>query len=262
MKRLSLALVALLLIGVFLTACAAPALPTEKSGARSNAGFQSQKIRVGVDARLRSFEMLDPNENDFAGFDIELMQAIASKAGLDVEFVNVGFDQLITFIGRCQLDIGISAIAITDELKQQVNFSSPYLTTGHVVVVKKGNLTITGRDKLSDMTVGTQAGTLSEIETRKIVAAQVKAYPNFQLAFRVLTAGYIDAVIADKPHALSYVNIKPNNLKIVGDEFGSVNYGIALCKTRVDLTETINTALVAVKADGTLNSLKQKWINK
>ncbi|CAG1000086.1 partial putative histidine-binding protein, partial [Anaerolineae bacterium] len=164
MKRLSLALVALWLISIFLAACAAPTSPTGNPGARSNAVSQSPKIRIGVDPSLPSFEMLDPIENEFVGFDIELMQAIASKAGFDVEFVNVGFNQLIPFIGRCQLDVGISAIAITDELKQQVDFSNPYLTTGHVVVVKKGNLTITGRDRLSDMTVGTQTGTLSEIE--------------------------------------------------------------------------------------------------
>ncbi|MBI5653242.1 MAG: heavy metal translocating P-type ATPase [Chloroflexi bacterium] len=246
-----------LLLAICLAACDSATAPTAKPKSAS----QLPKIRIGLESNLLSFENIEPGANDFVGFEIELMRAIAGKAGLDIEFANVGLNQLVAYVGRCQIDAGISAIAITDELKRQVNFSSPYFTTGHVVVVKKGNLVITGRDKLSNMTVGAQAGTLSAIEMEKISGTQAKAYPTFQLAFQVLAGGSIDAVVADKAQAWSAVRVKPNNLKIVGDEFGNVNYGIAICKTRTELTQKINVGLAAVQADGTLNKLTQKWIN-
>jgi ABC-type amino acid transport substrate-binding protein len=257
-KNLSLAVIALLLISILLAACGAKSSPTQESSA--DAPTSLPKIRIGVDANLPPFEMLDSNTNELVGFDVELMRAIAEKIGFEVEFLNTGSSQLITLVSQCQLDAGISAIAITDGLKQQMDFSDPYYTTGQVLVVKKGNIVITGLDTLSDMTVGTQAGSLSEIEIWKIPGAQAETYSSYNLAFQDLITGYIDAVIADKPHALIYVEKKPNNLKIVGEEFGSVNYGIAICKDRADLVGLINNGLASVTADGTLEKLTQKWL--
>ncbi len=77
-----------------------------------------------------------------------------------------------------------------------------------------------------------------------------------------MISGSIDAIIADKPRALSYMRIKPNNLKTVGDEFGTVQYGIAVCKDRAELLQQINSGLKAIAADGTLDRITQKWINK
>jgi ABC-type amino acid transport substrate-binding protein len=213
-----------------------------------------------VDANLPPFEMLDSNTNELVGFDIELIKAVAERTGLEIEFVNNGYSQIITMISKCQLDAGISAIAIVDVLKQQMDFSDPYYTTGQVLVVKKGNITITGMDTLSNMMVGTQEDTPSQIEIGNIPGAQVQIYQSFNLAFQDLITGYIDAVIADKPHALIYVEKKPNNLKIVGEEFGSVNYVIAVCKNRPDLVEIFNNGLADITADGTLGKLTQKWI--
>ncbi|MBI5304759.1 MAG: transporter substrate-binding domain-containing protein [Chloroflexi bacterium] len=252
-------LVIVFLIGMCLTACSGQSAPTQSLNLQ--AALQS-KLRIGVDANYPSFVIVDPNNVGFVGFDIEVMKAIAAKSGLDIEFVNVGPNQLTTYIGRCQLDVGISAVAITDQLKQQMLFSDPYYTTGQVIVVKKGNITITSRSTLASMAVGTQAKTLSASEIGNIAGVRLIAYPSYDVAFQSLIPGYIDAVIADKPRALGYVKIKSNNLKIVGEEFGSVNLGIAICRTRADLATKINTGLAAVKADGTINRLAQKWLDK
>ncbi len=60
--------------------------------------------------------------------------------------------------------------------------------------------------------------------------------------------------------ALTYVDVKPNDLKIAGDEFGTENLGIAICNQRADLLKKINDGLAAVKADGTLSELQKKWL--
>lgn len=131
-----------------------------------------------------------------------------------------------------------------------------------MVTVKSGNTTITGQDQLAGMTVGVQSKTTGETEVAKIQGAKMKSYPTFDLAFKDLTAGLIDAVVADKVTALAYVTLSPNSLKIVGSEFGMESYGIAVCNTKPDLLKKLNDALAALKADGTLASLNDKWLSK
>lgn len=246
MKRLSIGILALL-IGIVLAACG-----SNKS--------TLVEIQFGTDATNSPFESIDMTSKELSGFDIELMNAIAAREGFKVNFSNVGFIPLMRGVAQCQYDGGISAIAIIDQFKQQVSFSDPYLTFGQVVVVKKGNLTINGHDQLSGMAVGTQRGTASVIEVQKIPGIHLTAYDSFDLAFQDLVNGLIDAVVAGSPRAQSYVNIKPNNLKIVGSEFASESYGIAICNQRADLLKKINEGLKAVNADGTLARLTEKWI--
>lgn len=251
-------MVVMLSISIFLAACGVPSSLTGTPSPDPTSALP--KLRIGVDASLPPFELPDPSTNEPIGLDIDLMKAIAARAGYNVEFVKVNYNQITTVVGECQVDGGISAIPIMDGLRQQVDLSDPYYTTSQVLVVKAGNITITGLGTLSGSIVGTQAGTLSEIELGKLSAVQPKPYETFAFAFQNLIDGYIDAVIADKPRALSYVNIKPNNLKTVGEEFGSVSYGIAVCKERTGLVQKINEALASLTADGTLKKLTQQWI--
>jgi ABC-type amino acid transport substrate-binding protein len=236
-------------------------LVTACASSNSTGAGQSKKIRIGLGASLPPFGSFDSNKKEFVGFDIEVFQAIAAKSGLDFEFVSVE-NNLPTLIASCQLQAGISALTSTNLLEQQMTFSEVYYTARYWVVVKSGNITISGREQLSGMKVGTQAGTASEDEIDKIPEIQRKSYETLNLAFQDLIAGYLDAVIADQPHALSYVAVKRNNLKQVGEAFGSIDFRIAVCKNQADLLKQINTGLSAIKTDGTLDRLTKKWLNK
>jgi ABC-type amino acid transport substrate-binding protein len=245
-----------------MVSCSSLSSQDTQSADGGNAATPPVRIKIGVDTSLPRFAMPGVNNSkDLSGFDIDLMKAIASKTGLSIVFVNVSFDQIIPLLGQCQLDGAISAIAITDLLKEQVDFTDPYFSTTQLLVVKNGNIAITGLDSLPGMTVGVMAGgSPGENEINRIPGAEIKPYASFFLAFQDLISGYIDAVIADKPYAISYVEKKPNNLKVVGNEFGSANYGIAICKNRPDLLEKFNRGLALSTADGTLKKLSQKWI--
>jgi polar amino acid transport system substrate-binding protein len=218
------------------------------------------KIKIGTDATFPPFELVDEKTKELTGFDVDLMKAVAAKAGLEVEFTNVGFDPLLAGIAQCQYDGGIAAITITDERKQQMSFSDPYFDAGQVVVVKQNNTDIQGKANLSGKTVGSQIGTTGAIETGKIAGAKLKTYDTFDLAFQDLINGQIDAVIADNPLALGYVGKNAAKLKIVGEMFTSESYGIAVCNKQADLVQKLNQGIAAVKADGTLDQLIQKWI--
>jgi polar amino acid transport system substrate-binding protein len=259
MHRLSAMILALACIGVLLTGCVRKSTPTP-APASPDAASSLNTIRIGTDATFPPFEAYDANTKEFTGFDIELMRAVAAKAGLDVAFVNVNTNQLLSGVLNCDYDGGISAISMTDALRQQIAFSDPYLTVGHVVVVKKGNITVTDRDHLSGMTIGAQKGANSAAEAQTIADAQLIAYPSVDGAFPDLIAGNIDAVIASKPRAQIYASIPANDLKIVGDAFGGDSIGIAICNRDPELVQKINDGLAAVKADGTLDKLTRKWL--
>jgi polar amino acid transport system substrate-binding protein len=265
-KRFTARLMVLLLIGVVSVACAgkgglsnAPGGATATPVSPATLSAPRGKILMGIDATYPPFETVDYGKRELIGFDVDLIRAIAGKAGLEVEFANIGLDQVLAGVTRCQYDGGISAIAITDVLKQRLSFSEPYFAFGQVVVVKKGNVVVTGRAQLSGMAVGAQQGSPSAAEISKIAGAQLKTYRTFDLAFQDLMQGLIDAVIAERPLALNYVSTPANDLKIVGEEFAVVSYGIAVCTQKAELLKTVNDGLAAVKADGTLDALAKKW---
>lgn len=246
MKRLSVVVVCVLILSALLAACGGAAAPT--------------KIKIGTDATFPPFETVDEKTKEITGFDVDLIKAVAAKVGLEVEIVNVGFDPLLAGIAQCQYDGGIAAITITDERKQQMSFSNPYFDAGQVVVVKKDNADIKGKGDLGGKTVGSQIGTTGAIEIEKIAGAKLKTYDSFDLAFQDLINGQIDAVVADNPLSLGYVGKNADKLKIVGDVFTSESYGVAICNKKADLVQKINQGIAAVKQDGTLDKLIQKWI--
>jgi polar amino acid transport system substrate-binding protein len=247
LKRFSSLIPAFLLAGILLSACAGQTTAPNK-------------LKIATDATFAPFETANMTTKELSGFDIDLMKVIASKAGFEVEFSNVAFSRMLTGVAKCQYDAGISAITPSAALKGQIAFSDPYLTFGQVLVVKKGNILINGREQLPGMTVGSQNGSPGATEIMKIPGAQLQAYDSYDLAFQDLVTGFIDAVVAGQPRAQSYAAIKANNLKIVGDPFATETYAVAICLKNPDLLQKINAGLAAVKADGTLDRLSQKWL--
>jgi ABC-type amino acid transport substrate-binding protein len=120
--------------------------------------------------------------------------------------------------------------------------------------------TITGRDDLVGKKIGAQLGTTGAIEAGKIQDAEVKTYDSYDLAFLDLANGQIDAVIADYPTALGFVGQNDDKLMVVGDVFTDESYGIAVCRNNPELLEQINSGLAAVKSDGTVEKLEEKWL--
>ena len=216
-------------------------------------------IRVGVDETFIPFTQPGADGKTPVGFEIDLMKDIAAKSGMEVTFVPSNHNQILAFVSQCQLDAGLSGVPISDPLAASMSFSDPYYTTGQVVLVKQGNLLIQGKDDLSGMKVGTQDGTPSEAELEQISGVDIRDYGTYELAVEDLINGYIDAVVIDYPRALAYLAVARNNLKIAGDEFGRVEYGIAVCAERADLLEPFNAALADATGSGRLDRLVKKW---
>jgi len=218
----------------------------------------SEKIRVATDATWKPFEYVDDNKQ-IVGFDIDVMNAIAEKENLDIEFVDVPFDPLLAGMAQGTYDCAISSITITADRQKDMLFSDPYFVAGQMVVVQKSNTTILGINTITG-NIGAQIGTTGASEVEKVTGATLKTYDEIGLAFQDLMNGQINAVVCDNPVAQGYVSKNPDKLKTVGGLFTSENYGIAVAKGKTELLEKINAGIKAIKADGLIEELSAKWL--
>ena len=246
-RKLFLLLTIVVMMSMLLSACAAGA----------GAGT---KVRVATEAAYPPFEVVDEKTKELTGFDIDLMKAIANKAGFTVEFKNTPFDSVLAGISTCQFDAAISAITITEDRKKTMGFSDPYINAGQIITVAADNTTITKPDDLKGKRVAVQLGTTGEMEAKKIDGATIKPFDTADLAFQELMNGQVDGVIVDGPTTQVYVDRNKDKIKTVGGMFTDENYGIAICKKNTDLTKKINAALAELQKDGTIRSLQEKWL--
>ena len=222
---------------------------------------EAKKVVIATDATWPPFESVNEQTKEIEGFDIDLMKAIAEKADLEIEFMNVAWDPLLAGIAQCQYDAAISAMTITEERKKQFLFSDPYFEAGQIVTVRVDNTDIKSKNDLSGKVAGAQIGTTGSFEIEKVQGATLKTYDDIGLAYQDLMNGQIDAVVADNPLALGYAGEYPDKIKTVGEVFTDENYGIAVCKTKTELLEKINAGLKAVKDEGLIEQFADKWLS-
>jgi len=223
-------------------------------------GQKAEKIRIATDATWPPFEYVDEQTKEIVGFDIDLINAIAEKEGLDIEILNVAWDPLLAGIAQCQYDAAISSVSITEDRAKEMLFSDPYFQVGQLVTVRKDNTDIKGRDDLAGKVVGAQIGTTGSFAIEDVEGATLRTYDDIGLAFLDLINGGIDAVVSDNPLAYEYVGKNPDKLKTVGEVFTSEEIGIAVCKDNTDLLAKLNSGLRAVMAEGLIEELIDKWL--
>ena len=247
MKRLLwFLMVGLVVVGLLLAGC-------------GGNGGDTGAIRVATDATWPPFEYVDTETSEIVGFDIDLFDAIAERAGLEVEYVNVAWDPLLAGMAQGTYDAAISSITIREDRLEQMNFSIPYYVAGQIIVTLTSNTDITGPETLSGKSVGVQSGTTGDYEAQDIPGVTVVGYDEIGLAFVALMTDQIDAVICDTPVAYGYVETY-DTLKTVGEVLTTEEYGIAVPKGKEDLLEQINDALQELLDEGIIEQLTQEWL--
>jgi polar amino acid transport system substrate-binding protein len=219
-----------------------------------------KKIVVASDATWPPMEYVDENKN-IVGFDVDLIRAIAENGGFEVEIRNVAWDGIFAGLANGQYDAVISSVTITDERKQSMDFSEPYINAGQVLVVRKDSSAVKLAD-LSGKSVGAQIGTTGAFEIEK-ARITLKSYDELGFAMEDLVSGRIEGVVADAPTAAAFAlqNEKyAAALKIVGEPFTDEYYGIAVRKGNAEVLSLINSGLAKVKAAGIDKQLESKWL--
>ncbi len=199
------------------------------------------------------------------GFDIDLMNEVADRTGLEVEYRNVQFDSLLRGLSSDLFDAVISGMTITDDRRQQVDFSDPYYNVDEALVVRSGS-EIESTGDLEGMTLGVQTGTMGQTEAGELLNAgdveAVRTFPStIDDAFDALEGEEVDGVIYDLPAAQEKVDKSGGSLELVEVIPTGSQYGIAFPKES-PLVEPVNQALAEIKEDGTYEEIYEEWIGR
>ncbi len=214
-------------------------------------GFSCKKktetvLRIGTNAEYPPFEF--KNGDQFAGVDMDLAKAIAEKMGVQYEIIDMDFDALIPSLTSKKIDLAMSAITITDERKQQVDFSLPYYIANQVIIAKnESTVKIEKLEDLAKYKVGAQNGTTGQIYVQENMVdkklmdkGNLKKYSTNIEAITDMMNGNIDLVIIDDSAAQGYAKLKP--IKTIFKIETNEEYGVALPKDS-PYKEKINAAL-------------------
>jgi polar amino acid transport system substrate-binding protein len=250
--------------GVFLAACGkkeAPPAPAAAAPASAPAPAAKTYV-VGTDAAYAPFESQN-EKGEIVGFTVDVVNAAAAKAGIQVKFVNTPWEGIFKALEQGDRDMIASSVSITDERKQTMDFSNPYFDAVQLIAVKQTSK-IAKFDDLKKAKVGVQTGTTGDEAVTKLLgktSAAIKRFESTPLALKELEAGGVDAVVADNGVVINYVANNPGGkFKMVSDKsFSPEQYGFALKKGNTELAGKINAGLAAIKADGSYNTIHTKY---
>lgn len=227
---------------------------------------QEEKLVMGTNAAFPPYEYVD-DEGNIVGIDAEIAQAIADKLGLELEIKDMEFESLVTACAGGSIDVVLAGMTVTDERKEEVNFSDSYATGVQVVIVKNdSDIAPTKDDEGNDIvdltgkTIGVQSGTTGDSYcTTDYGQENVKQYSNGALAVEALKNGQVDCVVIDNEPAKNYVAAN-EGLKILETEYIIEDYAIAIAKENKELLSNVNAALADLKAEGKIDQIINKYI--
>ncbi len=227
-------------------------------GATADLGLNTDGVlTVGSDIPFPPFEQGDPP--DYEGFDIDLINEVATRLDLETEIVDVPFFA-ITSGGGQNFDLGIAATTITDEREEQVDFSDPYFNAEQSLLVAADGDIQSIDDITADTIVGAQDGTTGETYASENTDGDVRPFEQIDDAYGALERGQVDAVFNDLPSTQSVADDSNGDLTVAETFDTGEEYGIVFREEGTEaLLEAVNGALQEIKDDGTLDELYQTW---
>ena len=272
-RRSFLAAAGLTVAALALTACGGSA-STASSAAASSVAASSEaastsaaaaelttveagKLTMATNATFPPYEMTT-DSGEFEGIDIDTAKAIADKLGLELQIDDMDFDAALLSVQQGKADIAMAGVTVTDERKAVMDFSDSYATGIQSIIVPEGS-DITSPDDLAGKKIGTQRGTTGYIYCSDDFGDEnVVAYDDGLTAVQALNNGQVDAVVIDNAPAKEFVAANPG-LVILDTSYAEEDYAIGMAKGSA-LEDAINATLEELKADGTLQSIVDKYI--
>ena len=239
-------------------ASSAAASSEAASAAADFTTVEAGKLTMATNATFPPYEMTTDN-GTIEGIDVETAQAIADKLGLELQVDDMDFDAALLSVQQGKADIAMAGITVTDERKAVMAFSDSYATGIQSIIVPEGS-DIATADDLAGKKIGTQRGTTGYLYCSDDFGEDaVVAYDNGLTAVRALNNAQVDAVVIDNEPAKAYVESNPG-LKILDTSYAEEDYAIGMNKDNTALLDAVNAALEELKADGTLQSIVDKYI--
>lgn len=216
------------------------------------------KLTMSTNAAFPPYEMTT-DSGDFEGIDVEVAGAIAEKLGLELQVDDMDFDAALLAAQNGKSDIVMAGVTVTDERQKVMDFSDTYAEGIQSIIVPE-NSDIASADDLAGKIIGTQRGTTGYIYcTDDFGEDSVVAYDDGLTAVQALNNSQVDAVVIDNAPAKEFVAAN-TGLKILDTAYAQEDYAIGVAKGNTELLNAINGALEELQADGTLQSIVDKYI--
>ncbi len=215
--------------------------------AAAKAIIANGKLVLGTSADYAPFEFhAEINGTDtIVGFDISIAQYMAEQLGVELEIVDMSFDNLLISLNKGDFDIVLAAMSSNEERAKAVDFSDEYYLSNNVILVQKQNADkYTTKESLQGVSLAAQKGTVCETRAKELAGeANVVSLVKVQDMVSELLAGKVEVVLLDKPVASGYVIMQDSldmvDIGLVAEEGMSV----AMKKDSAGLMELVNCML-------------------
>ena len=253
MKRLATITLMMAAVFILLMGCS-------KSG---DAGKENELV-IGIDDKFAPLGFRDES-NEIVGFDIDYAKAAAEKMGVTAKFQPIDWKTKETELSSGRIDLIWNGYTITDERKEKVLFTKPYLRNAQVVATLT-NSDLTDLDDLEGKVIGIQAlSSAGDALNANPIKSKIKTVTEFSdnvLALTDLKTGRVDAVVIDEVVMDYYMSKQEGTFKVLEESLAPEEYGIGVKKGNEELLEKLQKALDEMNEDGTAAEISEKWFGE
>ncbi|MDN6319205.1 MAG: amino acid ABC transporter substrate-binding protein [Marinobacter sp.] len=221
---------------------------------------QENSLRVGMSGQYFPFTFVE--QDKLKGFEVDVMNALGKEMGRDIQYETANFSGLFGMLQSGRIDTVANQITITDERKKAYVFSDPYVYDGAQVVTKKGNTEVQSVEDLKGKTVAVNLGSNFEALLTELPYADQITIKTYESNLERDTAlGRVDAFVMDRVSASQIIKDKPLPLELAGPTFSQITNAYPFHDTEAgrSLRDEVNKALAALRDNGTLTTISQKW---
>lgn len=252
---------------LMLTICAlACAFTLTACGSKDTAsGADKDKLVIGIDDTFAPMGF--KKDGKLVGFDVEMAQEVGKKINKEVEFQNIDWDLKETELESGNIDLIWNGYSVTDERKEKVLFSDPYMDNRQLIITTDKTGIKTKADiKGKTLSVQKNSSAYDAVMKDEAFVADLDGGKPTQFdtnndCFMDLESGRSDAIVVDETLARYYMKQQDNGVKyvVLDENFGSEEYAVGMRKDDTELCKSINTALKELKEDGTYDKIKAEW---
>ncbi len=224
----------------------------------------ADEVRIGTEGAYPPFN--EKNEKgELIGFDLDIARALCAKMAAQCTYVAQDWDGIIPALNAKKYDAIVASMSITDERKQQVDFTEPYYANFLAYIAKKNSGLKTDTAGLKGKVIGAQRATVSAqfLEDNLRDEVKIKLYDTQTAGYSDLKTGRLDAMLSDIYPALQWINDPANSgYELVGDRI-DIDDRIGIAVRKGDpLRDKLNAALDQILKDGTYEAISTKYFGK
>lgn len=220
----------------------------------------AETLRVGMSGGYFPFTFV--RQDELQGFEVDVMDAVGEETGLNIAYETMSFSGLIGALQAGRIDTIANQITITPEREAAFVFTQPYVIDGAQVVTREGNDEIGGVEDLRGKTVAVNLGSNFEELLRDLPYADEIDIRTYESNIEQDTAlGRVDAFVMDRVSSAQVIEESPLPLQLAGQPFSEIRNALPFRDDEEGraMRDRVDAALTALKEEGTLAEISQKW---